>query len=199
MRTATPIDELAITDAKQAERARHQLEETRVRRAEIADERETVAGGIGRALALVGLGNKTAKTRAGELSLKRSGLEAEDRDLQATEAALEAALAHWERQELEHARTALVARVDQLTAERQEAEQRFAAVIVEAINATKALNANARAYQLAVEEAGRLRAPMPKGVRPPHAPAVVRVLDGYVGMWDDPVACADRWLKNGWQ
>ncbi len=199
MKTAQAVDELSITDAKQAERARHQLEEIRVRRAEIADERETVLSGVGRALALVGLGNKTAKTRVGELSLKRSGLEAEDRDLAATERALDAALQAWEHVEAERARTAIVARFDQLTAQRQEAEHRFAGVIVDAINAVAALNANAAAYQQAVEDAARIQAPIPQGARPPHQPAVVNLSTIYRGMWENPQAIADRWLKNGWR
>lgn len=197
MKTAEMVDELTITDARQAERARRQLEDIRVRRAEIEQERETVSGGIGCALALVGLGNKAAKSRAGELSFKRSTLEAEDRDLAATEEALEAALRQWEGTELERARMAITARFDQLTAERREAEQRFAGVIVEGINATAALNRNAAAFQAAVEEAARLRAPIPRGARPPHQPAVVRVLDVYRTQWDDPVGIADRWLRDG--
>ncbi len=84
-----------------------------------------------------------------------------------------------------------------MTAERQEAERRFAGVLVEGINATAALNRNAAAYQAAVEEAARIQAPIPTGARPPHQPAVVRVVTAYRGMWDDPVGIADRWLRDG--
>ncbi len=199
MKTATLADELTITDAKQAERARHQLEEIRVRRAEIADERETVLSGVGRALALVGLGNKTAKTRAGELSLKRSGLEAEDRDLAATERALDAALQAWEHVEAERARTALIAHLDQLDRQRRDVEARYAAMITESIEATKALHAHRDAWSQAVTEARRLGVTIPRDHRGPHEPAVVRLNTGIIGLWQNPKAVADRWLRDGWR
>ncbi len=121
------------------------------------------------------------------------------RDLAATERALDTALQAWEHVDAERARTAVIGRFDQLTAERQEAEQRFAAVIVDAINVVAALNANAAAYQQAVEDAARLQTPIPQGARPPHQPAVVNLSTIYRGMWENPQAIADRWLKNGWR
>ncbi len=197
MKMAHVVDELTIADTRQAERAERQLEQIRTRRAQIVEERAATQDGLGRALALIGLGHKGVKPRAGELSLRRSGLESEDRDLAATEHALEAALRSWEQVELERARTALVARFDQHTAQRKDAEQRYAAVIAEAIAAAKALRENQQAYQALIEEAARLRAPIPKDARPARQPAVVVVRDIYTTQWYDPVGTADRWLRDG--
>ncbi len=199
MKTATLVDELTIGDGRQAERVRHQLEEVRSRLAAIATEREAASGGIGRALAAMRLGNRSANTKAGELSLKRSGLDSEARDLQAVETALVTALEAWERDEQERTRSRLVAHLDQLDRQRRDVEARYAAMITEAIEATAALHAHRDAWSQAVTEARRLGVTVPKHHRGPHEPAVVRLNTGIITLWEDPKAVADRWLKNGWR
>ncbi len=192
--TMTRQPKPTIADAAHADQARARLADLDRRIADLDRKREDVTAELGQAMAARELGDKKAAARVGQLSMKRTGLDAERADLQLTREAVRATLADWELDDAGRRGRAALADLDRLAAEARTVEQRLAEQMRAVGETARRLVQLQTAYGEAHEQALRHRANF---ANVPPAPRNAVGCGLQPRLIDDPDQTIEIWLQNG--